>query len=96
MYPSTLFMPGKLALGEGAAEVPTDAWTAASVRPAARGTLGVAAFSASSCPVRSAPRSARQLIAKRAAGSARNTLPLGRVIGANRCSGGAGAKNPRT
>ena len=33
-------------------------------------------------------------MAKRAAGSTRNTLPVGRVTGASRCAGGAGAKKP--
>ena len=43
---------------------------------------------------RSAARSARQLTAKRAAGSARNTFPLGNMTGAKRCTGGAGEKKP--
>jgi hypothetical protein len=33
-------------------------------------------------------------MANRAAGSTRNTLPIGSVTGASRWVGGAGAKNP--
>ena len=33
-------------------------------------------------------------MAKRAAGSARNTFPLGNMTGAKRCMGGAGEKKP--